>query len=150
MTTLPTADGVIGHMDTLSNWGRLGEDDRLDTVNLITPDVRGKAASLIQTGSVISLSRDIDPDKPDLIGAGTGFTQRFMRIGEVSYQGVPRCRGCTLPPEAGKHGLLAGRPPRLQPSRSRALLGSGASGVRPAVRHLGAGSGWEPSPHLHH
>jgi kynurenine formamidase len=85
MPTLPTAEDVIGYMRTLSNWGRWGEDDRLGTLNLITPDVRREAASLIQTGKVISLSRDIDPDKPDPLGSGTGFTQRFMRIGELAH-----------------------------------------------------------------
>lgn len=85
MTTPPTADDVIGYLDTLSNWGRWGDDDRLGTLNLITPELRRRAASLVQTGTVVSLSRDIDPDKPDPLGAGTGSIHRFMQIGEISH-----------------------------------------------------------------
>ena len=38
MTTrqIPTEAQVIEWIDTLSNWGRWGDDDQLGTVNLIT------------------------------------------------------------------------------------------------------------------
>ncbi|MGD0555108.1 MAG: cyclase family protein [Streptosporangiaceae bacterium] len=86
-------DDVIGYFKTLSNWGRWGDDDRLGTLNLITPEVRRKAASEVQTGDVISLSRDIDPEKPDPLGSGIAVVQRFMGIGEVSHHmGKDACR----------------------------------------------------------
>jgi kynurenine formamidase len=94
----PSADEVIGYYKTLSNWGRWGDDDRLGTLNLITPEVRRRAGSLIQTGEVVSLSRDIDPENPDPLGSGIAVVQRFMGIGEVSHhfgKGVTRVDAVT-------------------------------------------------------
>ncbi|MFJ5265636.1 cyclase family protein [Streptomyces sp. NPDC088387] len=78
-------DTVVGYFDTLSNWGRWGEDDRLGTLNLITPDKRREAAALIQEGISLSLSRDIDPQDADPLHTGIAVVQRFMQIGEVSH-----------------------------------------------------------------
>jgi hypothetical protein len=30
---MPTQDDVLGYFDTLSNWGRWGDDDELGTLN---------------------------------------------------------------------------------------------------------------------
>lgn len=46
-------------MTELSNWGRWGKDDELGTVNLVTPAKRKQAAALVQTGTTVSLSREI-------------------------------------------------------------------------------------------
>jgi kynurenine formamidase len=86
MTGLPSPEEVVRYFETLSNWGRWGADDRLGTLNLITPAVRRRAAALIQTGEVVSLSRDIDPADPDPLGSGLAVVQRFMAIGEVSHR----------------------------------------------------------------
>lgn len=83
--TLPTADEAIGYFDTLSNWGRWGDDDRLGTLNLITPETRKRAVSLVESGEVVSLSRNIDPANPDPLKTGLTLTQRFMQIGEASH-----------------------------------------------------------------
>jgi kynurenine formamidase len=40
-----------------SNWGRWGDDDQVGTVNLITDKKRVSAATLVRTGTSISLSR---------------------------------------------------------------------------------------------
>lgn len=61
---------VDKYFDSLSNRGRWGEDDRIGTLNLITPEVRA-AASLVETGEAVSLSRDIDPLTPDTLGPGS-------------------------------------------------------------------------------
>jgi kynurenine formamidase len=93
VSQVPAAEEVIGYFKSLSNWGRWGNDDRLGTLNLITPAVRRKAASLVRTGQVISLSRDIDPEDPDPLGSGIAVVQRFMGIGEVSHRaGKGACR----------------------------------------------------------
>lgn len=92
MSGTPTAEEVVGYFDKLSNWGRWGEDDRLGTLNLITPEVRRRAASLVRTGEVLSLSRDIDPADPDPLGSGIAAVQRFMGIGEVSHHMGDACR----------------------------------------------------------
>ena len=47
-------------MKELSNWGRWGPTDQLGSVNLITPEVRKHAASLVKEGFSISLSRAAD------------------------------------------------------------------------------------------
>jgi kynurenine formamidase len=80
-----TPDDVIAYFDSLSNWGRWGSDDRLGTLNLITDSVRLGAASLIHEGSVVSLSRDIDPLDPDPLKTGLAVVQRFMQIGEAKH-----------------------------------------------------------------
>lgn len=98
MSETPSAEEVIGYVKSLSNWGRWGDDDRLGTLNNITPDVRRKAAALVQTGEVVSLSRDIDPANPDPLGSGIAVVQRFMGIGEVSHhvgKGVSRIDAVT-------------------------------------------------------
>lgn len=80
-----TADDVIGFFEELSNWGRWGNDDRLGTLNLITPDKRRQAAGLVHEGIVVSLSRDIDAEHPDPLHTGISNVQRSMEIGEVSH-----------------------------------------------------------------
>lgn len=83
--TLPTDDEIFAYADTLSNWGRWGDDDRLGTLNNITPDIRKSASALIESGEVVSLSRNIDPANPDPLGSGIAVVQRFMGIGEVEF-----------------------------------------------------------------
>ena len=45
---------------TLSNWGRWGPDDEIGTLNLITPEKRKEASSLVQNGVTVSLARNTD------------------------------------------------------------------------------------------
>lgn len=47
--------------DLPDNWGRWGADDELGTLNLITDDVRAKAASEVRTGRWTSLAQPITP-----------------------------------------------------------------------------------------
>ncbi len=47
-------------MKELSNWGRWGPKDQLGAVNLITAQVRRRAAALVKEGFSVSLSRDAD------------------------------------------------------------------------------------------
>lgn len=46
-------------MDDVSNWGRWGDDDQLGTLNLITPDVRKRAAALVRDGVPVSLAHNL-------------------------------------------------------------------------------------------
>ena len=61
MTTrpLPSEAEVHEYVRTLSNWGRWGPEDELGTVNLITPEKRRQAASLVRDGVTVSCSRPI-------------------------------------------------------------------------------------------
>jgi kynurenine formamidase len=92
-------------MTELSNWGRWGDDNQLGALNLITPAKRVEAARLVETGTVISMARDMTVDRlenpdeasanrlPVLIGsvrsvfdidtAGGYFWERY----EIEYHG---------------------------------------------------------------
>lgn len=50
----------------LSNRGRWGKDDELGTLNFITPEVKIRAAGLVQKGLSISLALDLNTEKSDL------------------------------------------------------------------------------------
>jgi kynurenine formamidase len=56
-------------MTELSNWGRWGKDDQLGTMNLITPEKRRNAYSLVKEGVTVSLARPAEKtvaaDNPD-------------------------------------------------------------------------------------
>jgi len=61
-SSIPSAEEVIGYMDSLSNWGRWGPDDELGTLNYITPEKRVEAARLVQKGLTVTCSRMIIPE----------------------------------------------------------------------------------------
>src|ERR687891_307081 len=42
--------------DRVRNWGRWGADDELGTINLVTPDVRRRAAACVHSGRAFSLA----------------------------------------------------------------------------------------------
>lgn len=56
-------------MTELSNWGRWGKEDQLGALNLITPEKRRQAYSLVKEGVTLSLARPVEkeiaPDNPD-------------------------------------------------------------------------------------
>jgi len=47
---------VAALIEKLSNWGRWGADDQLGTLNLITPEVRIKAAKQVREGISVSMA----------------------------------------------------------------------------------------------
>jgi len=55
--THPTEDEVRALLRDRSNWGRWGKDDQLGAMNLVTPQKRAAAASLVHSGRTVSLSR---------------------------------------------------------------------------------------------
>jgi kynurenine formamidase len=54
------AADVLAFHQTLSNWGRWGEDDQLGALNLITPAVTAAAAATVRTGRTVSCARPLD------------------------------------------------------------------------------------------
>ena len=68
MPEVPSQEEVLSYFDTLSNWGRWGDDDTLGTLNLITDAKRRQAASLVREGVSISCSRLIPWGGPQLAG----------------------------------------------------------------------------------
>ena len=72
---IPDEATVLGWMESLSNWGRWGDDDQLGCLNLITPEKRLQAAALVQDGIPVSCARPISSD----MNADVTFqVQRFM------------------------------------------------------------------------
>ena len=65
---IPTQDEVLGYFQTLSNWGRWGDDDQLGTLNFLSPETTRRAAALVQDGTTISCGRTVPfegaPDIP--------------------------------------------------------------------------------------
>lgn len=78
---VPSQEEYLGYFETLSNWGRWGDEDQLGTFNLVTPEKRVQAASLVREGHAVSLAGVIDPDNPDRLGRGTEV-QRYMQLFE--------------------------------------------------------------------
>jgi len=52
-----------GWMQQISNWGRWGKEDELGTLNLITPEKRKAAASLVRDGVSVSLALDLNKER---------------------------------------------------------------------------------------
>ena len=64
---IPSEEEVLGYFESLSNWGRWGEDDQMGTLNLITPEKTKRAVGLVQEGTTISCARTIRYDSaPDV------------------------------------------------------------------------------------
>ena len=71
---------MLAFHDTLSNWGRWGDDDQLGALNLITPELTAAAAAAVRSGRTVSCARTLDtvsaPDNPSpvahhMIGTAT-------------------------------------------------------------------------------
>jgi kynurenine formamidase len=55
----PTQDEVFGYFDSLSNWGRWGDEDERGTLNHITDAVRLRAAGAVRHGRSVSCGWEI-------------------------------------------------------------------------------------------
>ena len=56
---IPTEAEVLTYFDTLSNWGRWGEDDQHGTLNLLSKEKTLSALSLVEEGTTVSCSRTV-------------------------------------------------------------------------------------------
>ncbi len=72
-------------MHDLSNWGRWGDDDQLGTLNLITPDVRKRAAGLVEDGVPVSLAHNLIKTRQPDVSSPLSHT---MRPSGVNNPGV--------------------------------------------------------------
>ena len=75
MATPPSEDEVLGWFESLSNWSRWGDDDRLGTLNHLTPEKRVAAARLVEEGTSVSCSWDIRTGRQP---GATVESQRYM------------------------------------------------------------------------
>ena len=72
---LPDEGEVLGWLDSLSNWGRWGDDDQLGCLNLIGAGQRLRAAGLVSEGVTVSCAR---PVTTEMAADVTYQVQRFM------------------------------------------------------------------------
>lgn len=94
MAKVPTETEVLAMMQSLSNWGRWGDDDQLGTLNLVTPDVRRQAAALVTEGVAVSCAWDIENQhQPD---HAMGTPQRFMVATGESAAAVAEAGGSRM------------------------------------------------------
>lgn len=93
MPTPPSEETVLGWFDELSNWGRWGDDDRLGTLNHVTPEARVAAAGLVREGQSVSLSWDIRTGRQP---GATVESQRYMLSTGLGLE------------EEGRRGLMGG------------------------------------------
>ncbi len=79
--TPPSIEELAQYRTQFSNWGRWGDDDRLGTLNHITPERRLAATQLTREGRTVSLSLPLNG--PPRANLHSGFEQT-MHIGESS------------------------------------------------------------------
>lgn len=70
----------------LSNWGRWGADDRIGTLNFITPERLIAAAKLVRTGKLFDLGIPISAQGPQMGGARTNPVH-LMSITPLDFRG---------------------------------------------------------------
>ena len=67
-TDTVTAAQLDGWFESISNWGRWGDDDQRGALNLITDAKRAEAASLVREGAIVSCAQELPkrpaPDNP--------------------------------------------------------------------------------------
>jgi kynurenine formamidase len=59
---IPTEEEVLGYFESLSNWGRWGDDDQFGTPNLITPDKTKRALATVKDGVTVTMARTVHFD----------------------------------------------------------------------------------------
>lgn len=91
MPSAPSEDVVLSWFDELSNWNRWGDDDRLGTLNHLTPEKRVSAAQLVRDGVSVSCSWDIKTGRQP---GSTVENQRYMLSTGLGLQ------------EEGRRGLM--------------------------------------------
>lgn len=84
----PSESDVLGYLESMSNWGRWGPDDRLGALNLVTPERVRRATALVAEGRAISLSRLIQfAPVPDRHEASVPPIHFMQRSGETAEEG---------------------------------------------------------------
>ena len=74
METLPTEEEVLEYFNTLSNWGRWGNEDQMGTLNYLDEKKTLESAAMINEGVTVSCARPIvfDPS-PDATGPAVHY-----------------------------------------------------------------------------
>ena len=126
---LPTEAEARAYLRDNNNWNRWGPDDQMGAINLITPQKRVQAASLVKTGRAVSLSRDF-PTVPHR--GNPQPAQHFMRIFDVgcvdyigiSYHGYVTTHVDALCHVWDENGMWNGRDPSTEITSEGARYGA--------------------------
>ena len=134
----------------LSNWGRWGDDDQLGTVNLITPEVRKRAAGLVAKGITVSLAHaTLTEDTPDnsnpyahdvVLHGQSGGTWAVDRL-SVLFHGYAHSHLdalCHMFHDGKMYNGSAG----ARPAPGRSSRGRASARTAGAVRSTGSSRGW--------
>lgn len=132
--TLPSREEAIAALHERRNWGRWGEDDQRGAVNLITAEKRVRAAGLVRSGRIVSLSRDF-PKTPGPANPQPAqhFIQSFARAGAsggatdyygISYHGYQATHIDALCHVWDEEGMWGGRDPEREIRANGARWGS--------------------------
>jgi kynurenine formamidase len=78
-----TSETIDRWMTELSNRGRWGADDEKGTINLITPEMRVRAAGLVRTGVTVSLSHDYLKERAE--DATSPLAQELLGSPQAGY-----------------------------------------------------------------
>ncbi|HVV35931.1 MAG TPA: cyclase family protein [Acidimicrobiales bacterium] len=84
---MPVPESFRALAAKVNNWGRWGDDDERGTLNLITDDVRRRAAALVKTGKAFPLAIALSEDGPQLgfIPGRVNPTRTMHMINEPSF-----------------------------------------------------------------
>jgi kynurenine formamidase len=90
-------EDVLAYLRSASNWGRWGPDDELGALNLVTPEKRRRAASLVKSGRSVSLSRPfpthVAPNNPSPAHLSATRVERGPNAGSVVDHAAIDCHG---------------------------------------------------------
>lgn len=89
--TAPNIDTVTAFCERHTNWDRWGPDDERGTLNLVTPDMVRRAATLVRAGRTISMALPFDSDGPQTGGLG-----RFNPIHLMIRDGADAIAGTSI------------------------------------------------------
>lgn len=141
----PDEQEVLSYFERLSNWGRWGAEDRLGTLNLITPEKALQGCASVQQGRVVSCARAIDfATRPRGIEEPVAPLHLMQATGEAAAEGdgftsdwvgLP-LHGLSLTHlDAHAHALWNGRTYNDQPASAiTAARGAGSGPVHLAAQ----------------
>ncbi len=125
----PTREEAVSYLRDRRNWGRWGDDDQRGAINLITPEKRVQAASLVRSGRSVSLSRDL----PTVPGRNNPMpATHWLRVMEnavvdhigIAYHGYVTTHVDALCHVWDDQGMWNGRNPRLEVTSEGARFGA--------------------------
>ena len=124
----PSREQALAYLREGNNWNRWGADDEVGALNLITPEKRVQAASLVRSGRSISLSRDV----PTVPGRNNPMpATHWLRVMDtavvdhigISYHGYVTTHVDALCHVWDESGMWNGRDPKVEVTSQGARFG---------------------------